>query len=92
MLSPGTYTYPFQYQLPEGVPGSFVERTPLQLDGEEMIDDNHVSPQDWYDSDDEYGGYKSQGPHTYQRSALLAVIMYKLKASSLSTFAGSAVA
>jgi hypothetical protein len=29
VLAPGTYTFPFSYQLPEGLPGSFRERNPM---------------------------------------------------------------
>lgn len=80
MLAPGTYTFPFQYQLPEGLPGSFYERSPLQpRGGEEYIDEDGIPSHVFYDSDDEYDGQYCRGPHGYQRSNVLAVVMYKLK-------------
>jgi hypothetical protein len=71
VLPPGKYTYPFQYQLPEGIPGSFMEKIPLNHHDEELIDNDGVSDAVFYDSDDEAGGYR--------RSSLLAIVMYKLK-------------
>jgi len=80
-MNPGSYTFPFSYQLPDGLPGSFYERAPLSSvqPGTEWIDNDGMSADSWYDSDDEYGGQRSRGPHDYQRSAIMGAIVYKLK-------------
>ena len=76
MLPAGTYTYPFQYQLPDGIPGSFYERSRLDTrGGEEYIDNDGIPQAAFYDSDDEYDGQRSMGPNYYQRSGLLAMIV-----------------
>jgi hypothetical protein len=77
MLAPGTYTFPFQYQLPEGIPGSFHERNPMPNipSGCEWVE-NDTYGESFMDSDDEEDG---SAPQVRGRSGLLAVVHYKLK-------------
>lgn len=83
---PGQYIFPFQYQLPDGLPGSFYERRELRHipPGCEYEDDS-VYGVDFCDSDDEVddGGNVIRTIHRrnlYRRPELLAIVNYKLRA------------
>jgi len=73
-LQPGNYTFPFEYQLPDGIPGSFYERREKHFFVDKFEDeDEHGN--DFYDSDDEFA-FPGRG---YVRPEYSALIMYKLK-------------
>jgi len=55
ILQPGQYTWPFQYQLPADLPGSFYERRTLYEHIDEYHKDEHLPDKEFYDSDDENG-------------------------------------
>jgi hypothetical protein len=84
-LQPGTYTWPFQYQLPEGVPGSFFERRELgHIHPDTIYEDDLTYGETFYDSDDELHGESKQsnwnGQKSYVRPSMMAVVQYKVKA------------
>jgi len=83
-LMPGTYTWPFQYQLPDGIPGSFYERRELgHIEPNTRFFDDNFYGESFYDSDDEldYKGPRNGFERRYERPDLHAVVHYKLKAT-----------
>lgn len=73
-LMPGSYTFPFQYQLPDGIPGSFFETGPMPpvQPGTEWIDDNAYGEM-FFDSDDELPAFQAGWVrrHTLHRGCCL---------------------
>jgi hypothetical protein len=87
ILNPGQYIFPFQYQLPDQLPGSFYERRDFKevLLVHDYVDDNTYG-NDFCDSDDDVDENGNLvRVHTlrrpdYRRPELLAIVNYKLRA------------
>ena len=72
----GQHRFPFQYQLPDGLPGSFLERQPMpDLRPDAQFEDDDMWADNFYDSDDDTDGVR-RGPQGYRRAGLLAMVAH----------------
>lgn len=80
MLPAGAHSFPFKWQLPAALPGSFYERVALDAPSSAEFKDRDLVA-DWPDSDDEDGG---KGNDT-ARASVFGTVHYKIKAVRLTT-------